>query len=94
MLADLEVLRRHYALTLAEWNRRFQAAWPALAARFDDKTLVYGETMPINDMLDRWSSSPFAEIARRDDVRAFVQAALKAVTEEEKLWPRVPPNKS
>jgi len=26
MATDLEVLRDHYALTLAEWNRRFQAA--------------------------------------------------------------------
>ena len=30
VLCDLEVWRRHYALTLLEWNRRFQAARDAL----------------------------------------------------------------
>lgn len=37
VLADLEVWRRHYALTLAEWNRRFQAAWGGLSQRFDER---------------------------------------------------------
>ena len=37
VLADLEVWRRHYALTLNEWNRRFQHAWPQLSGRFDDR---------------------------------------------------------
>ncbi len=54
-----------------------------LATRFDDKTFVYGETMPINGMLDRWSSSPFAGIARRDDVQAFIRAVFTALSNEE-----------
>lgn len=29
---DIENLRRHYALTLDEWARRFDAAWPAIQA--------------------------------------------------------------
>ena len=37
VLADLEVWRRHYALTLAEWNRRFRHAWPQLSGRFDER---------------------------------------------------------
>jgi cyclopropane-fatty-acyl-phospholipid synthase len=38
---DIENLRRHYALTLDEWARRFQAQWPAIqaidAVRFDER---------------------------------------------------------
>lgn len=37
VLTDLEVWRRHYALTLAEWHRRFDAAWEALSPRFDER---------------------------------------------------------
>ena len=38
---DIENLRRHYALTLDEWARRFDARWPAIhaidSARFDER---------------------------------------------------------
>lgn len=38
---DIENLRRHYALTLDEWARRFEAQWPAIQAldpqRFDER---------------------------------------------------------
>ena len=38
---DVENLRRHYALTLDEWARRFEAQWPAIRAidpiRFDER---------------------------------------------------------
>lgn len=38
---DIENLRRHYALTLDEWARRFEAAWPQIQAlddpRFDER---------------------------------------------------------
>ncbi len=38
---DIENLRRHYALTLDEWARRFDANWPAIQAldpvRFDER---------------------------------------------------------
>ena len=38
---DVENLRRHYAPTLDEWARRFDAAWPAIQAldpvRFDER---------------------------------------------------------
>jgi cyclopropane-fatty-acyl-phospholipid synthase len=38
---DIENLRRHYALTLDEWARRFDAQWPAIRAldpvRFDER---------------------------------------------------------
>src|SRR5690606_21265987 len=37
VLTDLEVWRRHYAQTLAEWNRRFQLSWRGLAPRFDER---------------------------------------------------------
>jgi cyclopropane-fatty-acyl-phospholipid synthase len=37
VLTDLEVWRKHYAWTLAEWRRRFNGAWHALSARFDDR---------------------------------------------------------
>jgi cyclopropane-fatty-acyl-phospholipid synthase len=36
-LTDLEVLRLHYALTLAHWRRRFAAARAEIAARFDER---------------------------------------------------------
>jgi cyclopropane-fatty-acyl-phospholipid synthase len=40
-LLDVENLRRHYALTLDEWARRFEAAWPQIQAldaqRFDER---------------------------------------------------------
>ena len=38
---DIENLRRHYALTLDEWARRFEAQWPHIEAldrgRFDER---------------------------------------------------------
>jgi cyclopropane-fatty-acyl-phospholipid synthase len=38
---DIENLRRHYALTLDEWARRFEAHWPEIqaldSARFDER---------------------------------------------------------
>lgn len=37
ILADLEVLRLHYARTLAEWHRRFQAHRAAIADRFGER---------------------------------------------------------
>ena len=40
-LLDIENLRRHYALTLDEWARRFEAQWKAIQAldpqRFDER---------------------------------------------------------
>jgi cyclopropane-fatty-acyl-phospholipid synthase len=40
-VVDIENLRRHYALTLDEWARRFDARWPEIqaldAARFDER---------------------------------------------------------
>lgn len=40
-IVDIENLRRHYALTLDEWARRFEAHWPDIqaldAARFDER---------------------------------------------------------
>jgi cyclopropane-fatty-acyl-phospholipid synthase len=36
-IADLEVWRLHYARTLAEWNRRFQARRAGHAARFSER---------------------------------------------------------
>lgn len=40
-ILDVENLRRHYALTLDEWARRFDAAWPTIRAinpqRFDER---------------------------------------------------------
>ncbi|MCS6786198.1 MAG: cyclopropane-fatty-acyl-phospholipid synthase family protein [Thiobacillaceae bacterium] len=40
-ILDVENLRRHYALTLDEWARRFEANWPQIQAldrrRFDDR---------------------------------------------------------
>ncbi|SFF25744.1 cyclopropane-fatty-acyl-phospholipid synthase [Fontimonas thermophila] len=37
VVADLEIWRRHYAYTLAEWHRRFAARAHELPARFDDR---------------------------------------------------------
>ncbi len=37
VLCDLEVWRRHYALTLAEWQRRFEAASADLPPQFDER---------------------------------------------------------
>jgi len=37
MITDLEVWRLHYADTLAEWYRRFQAVRQDVAARFDER---------------------------------------------------------
>lgn len=40
-IVDIENLRRHYALTLDEWARRFEARWPEIqaldASRFDER---------------------------------------------------------
>jgi cyclopropane-fatty-acyl-phospholipid synthase len=40
-VVDIENLRRHYALTLDEWSRRFEARWPQIQsldpARFDER---------------------------------------------------------
>jgi cyclopropane-fatty-acyl-phospholipid synthase len=40
-VVDIENLRRHYALTLDEWTRRFERHWPAIQAlnpqRFDER---------------------------------------------------------
>jgi cyclopropane-fatty-acyl-phospholipid synthase len=40
-VVDIENLRRHYALTLDEWARRFEAQWPAIQvldpATFDER---------------------------------------------------------
>lgn len=40
-IVDVENLRRHYALTLDEWARRFEAQWPKIQAldaqRFDER---------------------------------------------------------
>jgi cyclopropane-fatty-acyl-phospholipid synthase len=40
-VVDIENLRRHYALTLDEWARRFEAEWPRIQAldpiRFDER---------------------------------------------------------
>lgn len=40
-IVDIENLRRHYALTLDEWARRFEAQWPRIQAldtqRFDER---------------------------------------------------------
>ena len=40
-LLDVENLRRHYALTLDEWSRRFDMAWPQIQSldpmRFDER---------------------------------------------------------
>jgi cyclopropane-fatty-acyl-phospholipid synthase len=40
-VVDIENLRRHYALTLDEWARRFEAQWPRVQAidplRFDER---------------------------------------------------------
>lgn len=37
MTTDLEIWRLHYAKTLAEWYRRFQAVRPEVAERFDER---------------------------------------------------------
>ena len=36
-VTDLEILRMHYALTLAEWRRRFAANRDAIAALYDER---------------------------------------------------------
>jgi cyclopropane-fatty-acyl-phospholipid synthase len=36
-LTDLEILRMHYALTLAEWRRRFAANRDAIASLYDER---------------------------------------------------------
>jgi cyclopropane-fatty-acyl-phospholipid synthase len=37
IVADVEVLRLHYALTLKEWRRRFKAHWNEAAAIYDQR---------------------------------------------------------
>jgi cyclopropane-fatty-acyl-phospholipid synthase len=37
VVADVEVLRLHYALTLKEWRRRFKAHWNEAAAIYDER---------------------------------------------------------
>jgi cyclopropane-fatty-acyl-phospholipid synthase len=37
MVTDVEVLRLHYAMTLAEWRKRFQAHRAAVAALYDER---------------------------------------------------------
>jgi cyclopropane-fatty-acyl-phospholipid synthase len=37
VLSDLEIWRRHYAMTLAEWQRRFEAAHASLPAGLDER---------------------------------------------------------
>jgi cyclopropane-fatty-acyl-phospholipid synthase len=37
MVTDVEVLRLHYAMTLAEWQRRFQARRADVAALYDER---------------------------------------------------------
>jgi cyclopropane-fatty-acyl-phospholipid synthase len=36
-VTDIEILRLHYAKTLAEWERRFQSHRPAIAAMMDER---------------------------------------------------------
>lgn len=36
-VTDVEILRRHYADTLAHWRRRFHAAWDDVAALYDTR---------------------------------------------------------
>ena len=37
IIADVEVLRMHYAYTLAEWRRRFRANWERAARVYDER---------------------------------------------------------
>ncbi len=37
MVTDVEILRLHYALTLAEWRRRFRANWDRAARLHDER---------------------------------------------------------
>ena len=37
MVSDVEVLRLHYAETLAEWLRRFRGHWAEIAALYDER---------------------------------------------------------
>ncbi len=37
IVADVETLRLHYALTLADWRRRFMANWEAAKALYDER---------------------------------------------------------
>jgi cyclopropane-fatty-acyl-phospholipid synthase len=37
MVTDIEVLRLHYAETLAEWRRRFRGNWREIQRVYDDR---------------------------------------------------------
>jgi|GEM_PF-2858731 len=37
IIADVEILRMHYAYTLAEWRRRFRANWERAARVYDER---------------------------------------------------------
>ncbi len=56
ILTDLEVWRLHYALTLAEWNRRFQADRARFAAKMGERFCRMWEFyLQVSEANFRWS---------------------------------------